>query len=289
MSLGQFGISSPGVNHGAGPTEHQPSDVGRSLSVRRQYLSGLRGATQKHKQNVSPSERVVSVAAGSILGVLGLGRRDLTGWLIAGVGGALALRGVKGHCEVYHALNIDTTTTSETAMRSSTKSGVHVSVSYLINKTAEELYTFWRNFENLPQFMSHLESVTIAEGGISHWVAKAPSIYGGKVEWDAELTGDQPNSYIAWRSLPGGDVANEGSIKFTPALGDRGTNVRVDMRYQPPLGQVGRWIAKLFGEEPEQQVQDDLRRFKRLMELGEIPTVDGQPHGTCWGRWKLDS
>jgi uncharacterized membrane protein len=248
----------------------------------------IRAPFNRGYQNVSQGERVVSVAAGSILALLGLGRRDLPGLLIASVGGALAYRGTTGHCHVYDAIQINTTGTHETPSRlQEADKGVHVTASFLINKSPEVLYSFWRNFENLPQFMSHLESVRMNDDQTSHWVAKAPSIYGGTVEWDAELVAEEPNSYISWRSIPGSDVNNSGSIKFTRALGDRGTNVRVDLRYEPPFGQVGRWIAKLFGEEPEQQIQDDLRRFKRLMELGEIPTLDGQSHGTCRGTWRV--
>src|SRR3954453_7916908 len=132
--------------------------------------------------------------------------------------------------------------------------------------------------------MSLLESFRKIDDRRSHWVAKAPPLYGHSVEWDAETTADEPNSRIVWTSLPGGDVQHRGSVKFVRALGDRGTNVKVDLHYEPPAGQVGRWLAKLFGEEPEQQIHDDLRKFKRIMEIGEVPTIIGQPHGTCLGR-----
>ena len=101
-----------------------------------------------------------------------------------------------------------------------------------------------------------------------------------------EITADEPNSRIAWRALPGGDVEHRGSVKFAKAPGDRGTNVRIVLEYQPPAGQIGRWIAKIFGEEPEQQIRDDLRNFKRIMEIGEVLTIIGQPHGTCTGKGK---
>jgi uncharacterized membrane protein len=217
--------------------------------------------------------------------LFGIGRRDLIGGLIAALGGMLVYRGATGHCSIYQSLGADTAHGRERqhAMQRAEK-GVHVSASYLINKSPETLYSFWQNFENLPQFMSHLESVQKIDDRRSHWVAKAPRLYGGKLEWDAEVTDDVPNAQIAWRSLPGSDVDHRGSIKFVQALGDRGTKVRVDLDYHPPAGQVGRWIAKLFGEEPKQQIHDDLRNFKRMMELGEVPTIIGQPHGTCRGR-----
>ncbi|HYO26157.1 MAG TPA: SRPBCC family protein [Lacipirellulaceae bacterium] len=242
--------------------------------------AGMHGGSAK---NVGRGERMVSIAAGGILAMLGLGRRDLTGLAIAGVGGALAYRGSTGHCSMYQAMGVSTADESSRSGRGQADQGVRVSASYLINKPPQPLYAFWRNFENLPQFMSHLESVRKIDDQRSHWVAKAPKLYGGSVEWDAEVTADEPNARIAWRSLPGSDVEHTGSIKFMQALGDRGTKVRVDLEYHPPAGQVGRWLATLFGEEPKQQIHDDLRRFKRLMELGEIPTIVGQPRGTCRG------
>jgi uncharacterized membrane protein len=242
------------------------------------------GSSMRISRNVGPSERLVSVAAGAVLAGLGMGRRDLIGLAIVGIGGAMALRGATGRCPLYKSLGLNTAESENGLGRRSNNTGeVSVAASYLINKSPEHLYSFWRNFENLPQFMSHLESVQTQDGGRTHWVAKAPSLYGGTVEWDAEITAEQPSSYIAWRSLPGGDVEHRGSIRFEPALGDRGTKVRVELHYQPPGGQAGRWLAKLFREEPEQQIHDDLRNFKRLMELGELPTIEGQSRGNCLG------
>ena len=242
------------------------------------------GVQQHHgnEKNGSRGELLVSAAAGAILALQGVARRDLTGALSAGVGGALIYRGATGHCAVYQRLGVNTAQDGEQA-GDSTQPGVHITESFLINRSPEELYNFWRNFENFPQFMTHLESVTKIDDRRSHWVAKAPAIYGGKVEWDAEITTDEPNSRIAWRALPDSDVQHRGEVRFTRARGDRGTMVRVELDYNPPVGQLGRWLAKLFGEEPEQQVRDDVRNFKRLIEIGETPTIEGQPHGTCAG------
>jgi len=226
---------------------------------------------------------MVSVAAGAILAGLGLGRRDLTGLAIGAVGGALIYRGASGHCSMYQSLGVNTASEQE-HRRSEQAQGVAITQSFYIRKSPEELYNFWRNFENFPQFMEHLESVKSEGDRRSHWVAKAPKLYGGQVEWDAEITADEPNTRIAWRALPGSNVQHAGEVRFTPGPGDRGTNVRVDLKYHPPAGQVGRWLAKLFGEEPETQIREDVRRFKRLMEVGEIPSIEGQPHGTCLGR-----
>ena len=137
-----------------------------------------------------------------------------------------------------------------------------------INGSPEELYRFWHNFENLPRFMRHLESVQTDGAGRSHWKAKAPA--GKTVEWNAAVIDDRPNQLIAWRSLEGADIANSGSVRFTPATGGRGTVVTVDLEYDAPGGKAGALVAKFFGEEPDQQVYDDLRAFKQIMELGEV-------------------
>jgi uncharacterized membrane protein len=154
---------------------------------------------------------------------------------------------------------------------------IGVEKSIAINRSAEECYQFWRNFENLPRFMKHLHSVRIMDEKRSHWVAKAPA--GRMVKWDAEITDDRPNELIAWRSLQGAEVENSGFVRFERAPGGRGAIVRVDMQYKPPGGVMSSLVAKLFGEEPEQQVREDLRRFKHVMETGEVPTTEGQPAG----------
>jgi uncharacterized membrane protein len=153
-----------------------------------------------------------------------------------------------------------------------------VNKSIVINSSPEELYQYWRNFENLPSFMHHLESVTVTGEGRSHWVATAPA--GTTVEWDAEITEDRPNELIAWRSLEGADVYNRGSVRFERAPGGRGTVVRVEIDYDPPGGRLGVAVAKLFGEEPELQVHSDLRRFKQVIETGEVVLSEGTTRGT---------
>ena len=146
-----------------------------------------------------------------------------------------------------------------------------------INRPAADLYRFWRDFPNLPRIMSHLEAVRVDGAGRSHWKAKGP--VGMTVEWDAEVTEDRPNERIAWRSV-GGDVDTAGSVRFVPAPGGRGTEVHVEMRYDPPGGIIGNWVAKLFGESPEQQVYDDLRHFKQVMETGQVVLSDGTFDGS---------
>ena len=151
--------------------------------------------------------------------------------------------------------------------------GVKVERVTTINRPIGEVYRFWRNFENLPRFMRHLESVQPLDGRRSRWRARGPA--GLHVEWEAEMLQDRPDEWIAWRSLPGSRIENSGSVRFSAAPGGRGTEVRVQLRYVPPAGAFGRTIARLFGEEPDQQVHEDLHRFKQLMETGEVPLSDG--------------
>ncbi|WFE99131.1 SRPBCC family protein [Micromonospora sp. WMMD964] len=154
---------------------------------------------------------------------------------------------------------------------------IRMEIGVTVNRSPAEAYRFWRDVENLPRFMAHLESVRADDLRRSHWVARGPA--GRHVEWDAEIIDDQPNKSITWRSLPGTGVPNAGRVRFVPAPGDRGTEVRVELRYAPPAGSLGRTVAKLFGEEPEQQVRDDLRRFKQVLETGEVVRSESSPNG----------
>jgi uncharacterized membrane protein len=169
----------------------------------------------------------------------------------------------------------------------STAPAISVTQAVTINSPAAELYGFWKNVENLPLFMEHLESVSLVSDRVSHWVAKAPA--GTCVEWDAEIVDDQPQRRLGWRTLPGSQVTHEGMVSFEPATAGRGTVVRVEMLYVPPAGKAGMWIARLFGEEPALQVADDLRHLKQLLETGEVPTTLGQSAGkrSFFGRTTL--
>ncbi len=150
--------------------------------------------------------------------------------------------------------------------------------SITINQTPESLYKFWRDLENLPRFIEKLESVTPLDERRSHWVVKGPG--NTTVEWDAEISNEKENELIAWRSLPGrAEVTNAGSIRFEPAPDGRGTKLSVTVNYNPPGGAAGLLVAKLFGEEPGQLIDLNLRRLKRLVETGEIPTIEGQTSG----------
>jgi uncharacterized membrane protein len=154
--------------------------------------------------------------------------------------------------------------------------GIPVIRTITINKSPDEVYGFWRNFENLPTFMHHLQAVHCYGDHASHWVATAPA--GRTVEWDAEITDDIPGSLIAWRSLEGSDVDNSGCVRFERATGGRGTVVSVELRYQPPAGRLGAAVAKMFGEDPGQQIAHDLRALKQILEVGEIVHSDASIH-----------
>ena len=216
--------------------------------------------------NLGQSERYASLAGGTFLLLLGLkriGRVDSFMSMVAG--GALLHRGLSGHCAGYSALGVDHAEAAPSERGEDY--AVHVQKSVNINKSADELYRFWRDFTNLPHFMDHLESVTVKDEKHSHWVAKAP--FGGSVEWDAEIVEDTPGQRIAWRSIEGADVPNAGVVEFIPQPPGRGTTVRVTLDYNPPGGKAGALVAKLFGEEPQQQVSGDLWRFKQTLEAGE--------------------
>jgi uncharacterized membrane protein len=154
---------------------------------------------------------------------------------------------------------------------------VPIRVSLVISAPPEKLYSFWRDFENLPRFMRHLESVTCTDDRISHWVARAGA--GARLEWDSEVVQDRPNELIAWRTLPDSEVNHHGSVRFEPAGSARGTIVRVEMEYGAPGGPLGARLAKVFGAAPESRIRQDLRVLKQLFETGEIATTAGQPAG----------
>ena len=235
--------------------------------------------------NVGRAERWLSMAAGSALAAYAARRRDLSGGLAAIAGAALLYRGSTGHCAINAAIGRDSAHGdasaaiadfgSDTREQLRGRRGIHVDESVTINKPIGEVYRFWRNLENLPQFMDHLESVSMRDAGVSHWVAKGPA--GSKVEWDARIINEVENRTIGWQSLEGSTISTAGSVNF--AESPRGTEVRVHFQYNPPGGKLGAAIARLFGEEPNQTVREDLRRLKRLLETGEVPTIQGQSSG----------
>ena len=205
-----------------------------------------------------------SLIGGGAMVLMGLRQRSLRGALMAIAGGGLAYQAAKSQGGITEALGLDKT--------------IKVEKTVTINKPAAELYRYWHDFGNLSSFMKHVKSVTVIDQKRSHWVATAP--LGATVEWDADIIEDRENEFISWASVENADIDNSGFIRFKPAPGNRGTEVKVVMEYAPPGGAATAAIAKLFGEEPEQQIGDDLHRFKMLMEAGEIATTEGQPKGS---------
>jgi uncharacterized membrane protein len=217
--------------------------------------------------NVGRRERWISAAAAVAVAAYGLRRRRGRAMLLP-IAGALLGRAVSGRCAVNQALGRNSALDEPTSPVASIRrgKGVRVDERIVLNRARSEVYRFWRNLENLPRFMDHLESVTVLDEERSHWVAKGPA--GTRVEWDAVVHHEIPNELIAWRSLEGSDVDNAGSVHFSPTeTGD--TEVRVVLRYDPPAGKAGAAVAWLFGEEPSQQVAEDLRRLKQVVESAE--------------------
>lgn len=226
------------------------------------------------RMNVGAVERRASIAAGiAMLSYLVRKRPNMLIGLPMGLeAGYMLYRGATGHCAIYQMMDINRGDDGH--------AGIKVERAVTVGKPRDELYRIWRNFENLPRFMTHLQKVSVDELGDdkrSHWVAKAP--LGREIEWDSEITEERENEYLAWRSLPGSVVANMGGVEFSDAPQGRGTIVKVTMEYHPVGGSMTAAFAKLFGEEPDVQVREDLRHFKQMMEAGEIPSVEGQPSG----------
>lgn len=225
--------------------------------------------SDKSPENIGDTERWGSLITGGALVLKGLSERSLRGTLMAIAGGTLAYHGATSQKslqeKVVEATGLDKPLRVEKTVT-------------IQNKSAAELYAFWHDFENLPTFMKHLKSVTVMNStNRSHWVAKAP--LGNSVEWDATIIDDRENQLISWASVPGADVENSGFVRFQAAPPGRGTEVKVVLEYSVPGGGLTAAIASLFGENPEQQIGDDLRRFKMLMETGEIATTEGQSCG----------
>ena len=247
------------------------------MSFNQDILSNNPGAPRDSGNiNVGEIERIACAVAGGALAVYGFRSRNLKGLLLTLAGTALLHRGATGHCNTYDLLGV-TTNNNNTVGETSppVAKDIHVEKSITIGKSPAELYNFWRDFENLPKFMSHLESVSCVTPNRSHWIAKGPA--GTRVEWDAEVYNEKPNELIAWRSLEG-EVTNAGSVRFDDA-GERGTVVRVVLNYNAPGGKFSALIAKLLGGEPGQMIEDDLRRLKQILETGEVASIEGQPSG----------
>lgn len=224
------------------------------------------------RRNISEAERWASMAAGIGLAAIGLSRRRPAGLALAALGGLLVRRGVTSHCDVYQALGINTAHRgSDTRSALGGSAGVNIEEAVTISRPPEELYRFWRNLENLPRVMRHVESVERVTDTISRWRAKGPA--GMSVEWNAEINNEVPNKLIGWRSIEGSDVVSAGSVNFEPA-GTGSTRVRVRLQYSPPGGKVGHALASLMGRDARTEIREDLQRFKQQVEASADRSIE---------------
>lgn len=203
--------------------------------------------------------RGVHLAGGASLLLAAFGRHSmLTRLLMLAGAGTLIYQGIQGRGPLYHLLEGG-------AMRRRARP-VKIEHTVTVNRPVEEVYSFWRNLENLPRFMTHLHSVETLDEHRSYWRAQSP--FGGTVEWEAEITKEAPNEELGWRSLPGSQVDSAGAVRFLPALNGRGTLIQVEMKYTPPAGRIGSFVARLLGEDPQTQIEDDLEKLRHLLESG---------------------
>ena len=213
------------------------------------------------------TERAIMGGVGAVLIGGALRGSPLRKLVLGTVGAGLAYMSATGRNPLATALKIEQTPEGETLIRDAVT----------ISKPAAELYAIWRDLAGLPQLMTHLKSVEVLSATNSRWTVKAPA--GQEVSWEAELTAEESGKRLAWQSVPGSTIENSGEVQFRPAPGGRGTEVIVNLKYRPPGGTAGAVVARLFGEEPAQQLRDDLMRFKREQELGFAPTTKGQSSG----------
>jgi len=223
-------------------------------------------ALDARSTSLGDAENWLALGVGTGLLLVGASRRSAIGTCLALSSTPLLYRGVTGRWPDILNGNSQRDST-KTALRGTR--GVHVRESVRLEVPVADVYRFWRRLDNLPRFMTHLIRVTETPGGNSHWVAAGPA--GLAVEWEAEVINEIENKLLAWRSLPGSDIAVAGSVHFDVARGGRSTQVSVNLQYAPPAGKAGALVASLFGREPSQTVREDLRHLKQLLEAGEIP------------------
>ena len=220
-----------------------------------------------YKHNISAAARLASTIAGAALAVVGYQRSNKALGLL---GAGLVARGASGWCPVTAAIDpYARYDTEDTRRHLGGSRGVIVEDAITIYRPVSEVYSYWRNLENLPRFMEHLEEVRVTDRFHSHWVARGP--LGVLVEWDAEIINDIPQTLLSWKSIGQADVVSAGSVRFR-ASGEHATQVHVKLQYDPPAGKLGATVAWLLGDDPQHQIAEDLRRFKQLLETGEVST-----------------
>ncbi len=210
--------------------------------------------------NVGTTDRVISATAGSLLSWYGIKQKSLVGATLALAGASLIYRSVTGHSRVNEYLGIDTAKKNADSIVIQSRS--------TIKKPRKELYAYWRKLENLPKFMKHLEEVTQTNKMQSHWKAAVPANL-GSIEWDAQIIEEKENQFIIWSSLPGSEIDNAGEVRFHDDPEGNGTVVRTTISYRAPEGKLGANVAKLLNPVFKEMVEEDLNRFKEIMEKGK--------------------
>ena len=227
------------------------------------------GGAMPRLVNVGRTERMASTIGGGVLVLAGLARGGLKGLIIGGLGAALIYRGTSGHCSLYQAMGANTAEGGE-SVGVPAQAGVRIEESIVIERPADDIYRYWRNYANVPEFMHQVQRVDDLGGGRSHWVLATP--VGVTLEWDAEIHNDSPGELIAWRSLEGAQVQTAGSVHFSPDTAGRGTVVRVNQKMNPPGGKLGVALAGLVGDDPGALTRENLRTLKQIMEGGRVPS-----------------
>ncbi|GGT00041.1 hypothetical protein GCM10010156_67660 [Planobispora rosea] len=277
MGLGVAQVAAPGAVSRLGGVDGSP---------RARALMPLAGARELLHAALllggrRPADRVWTRVAGDAMDLAALGRA------VSGTQGDRRRRVMAATAVVLAVTALDVYTAARAARRRSrpgspeveqvARRGMNLHAAVTVNRPRREVYRRWRDVENLPGFMAHLESVSTTADGRSHWRARGPA--GTAVTWNAKVVEDRPDELISWKSA-GGVVGVTGSVRFADAPGGRGTEIHVDLSYRLPTGRAGLLLARLTGEHPEQQVRDDLRRFKQVMETGEVVRSEGSPEGT---------
>lgn len=212
----------------------------------------------KDVENVNSTERLLSIAAGTFIfykGIKQIFNHPFIGLQEAAVGGILLYRGATGFCPIYNKIGKDSTDLQ----------AIRITERFIVDRPRDEVYSFWRNLENLPRFMKHLHSVVEMDATHSNWSANIPNDL-LKVNWKAEITREEQNNYIGWQSVEGSMIDNAGKVEFSDAINGLGTELNVEINYFPPAGAVGRGVAKLLNGLFEKMVREDITNFKHYVE-----------------------
>lgn len=237
-----------------------------SATIRQPQYAHPKGKENIHV-NVGLAERLVTAVAAGVLLAAAVRKRSRVGLLYAAASGLLMHRATSAYCPAYSWLGVSSSSKTLASAEDFFQHGVHIEDSFTVARPPEALYAFWRDFTNLPRFMKYVREVRVISPTRTHWVVHAPV---GTVEWDAEIIHDEPNRRIAWRSLENAGVHNTGTVIFSPLPDFHGTLFRAEIEYLPPAGKLGNTLARLFHRDPEVEIREDLRRFKRLLESGLI-------------------